>query len=177
MQEVLTQLISAAAIDRRLAELARTLNTDYAGRAVTLVCILKGSILVLADLARKLSFPVEFDFMDIESYGDRTESSGIIKINKDLRHPVAGKQILLIEDIIDSGRTLGYLLEHLRTKRPAGMKVLALLDKPARRVVDGVLPDYVGFEIPDAFVVGYGLDYAQRYRNLPYIATLSFQDE
>ncbi|MDR1530774.1 MAG: hypoxanthine phosphoribosyltransferase [Clostridiales bacterium] len=175
MKQTLENLISAREIDQRLTELALELNKDYEGKTVSLICILKGGIMTLADISRKLTFDVEFDFMDISSYGDRMESSGIIKINKDLDTSVTGKHILLVEDIIDTGRTLVYVVEHLRMKRPESVKVLTLLSKPSRRIKGGITPDYVGFEIPDAFVVGYGLDYAQRYRNMPGIAALSME--
>ena len=126
----------------------------------------------MADLARQIKLPVEFDFIDVSSYGSAFESSGVIKINKDLENSITGKDVLLVEDIIDSGATLDFILRHLNAKLPESLRICALLDKPARRTVEGVGLDYTGFTIPDEFVVGYGLDYDQRYRNLPYIGIL-----
>jgi len=176
MKEYVTTLISEEAVAKRIGELAEQISADYAGKSVTLICVLKGAVIFMVDLARLLKMPVEFDFMDISSYGSGTESSGNIKINKDLEHSLEGKHVLLVEDIIDSGRTLSHLIKHLQAQSPASLRLCALLDKPDRRVVDDVVVDYEGFVIPDKFVVGYGLDYDQRYRNLPFIGVVNFVD-
>jgi hypoxanthine phosphoribosyltransferase len=164
-------LITSEALRTRTAELARKIAEDYAGRSVLLVGILKGAVMFMVDLARALDIPVEMDFMAISSYGNSTESSGVVRIMKDLEESIEGKHVLIVEDIIDSGLTLQYLLESLLRRNPASLRVCTLLDKEKHRakVLD---PDYVGFRIPDRFVVGYGLDYAQHYRNLPYIGVL-----
>ena len=141
-----------------------------------LICILKGSIFFTCELAKRITVPVTMDFMSVSSYGDDTKSSGVVKMVKDLDEPLQGRDVLVIEDIIDSGRTLSYLLENLGSRNPASLRLCTLLDKPERRVKD-VKVDYTGFEIPDEFVVGYGLDYAQRYRNLPYIGVVTFEEE
>ena len=153
---------------RKIAELGKKISEDYAGKQVHLVCILKGSVFFTCELAKRITVPVSLDFMSVSSYGDGTSSSGIVKIAKDLDESLEGKDVIVIEDIIDSGRTLYYLMEVLGKRQPNSLKLCTLLDKPDRRVRD-VKVDYVGFEIPDEFVVGYGLDYAQKYRNLPYI--------
>ncbi len=164
-------LITEQALRTRVAELGRALSRDYAGRSVLLVGILKGAVMFMVDLARSLDLPIEMDFMAISSYGNSTESSGVVRILKDLEEPIEGKDVLIIEDIIDSGLTLQYLLESLRRRNPASLRVCTLLDKQKSRDKACAL-DYVGFKIPDRFVVGYGLDYAQRYRNLPYVGVL-----
>jgi hypoxanthine phosphoribosyltransferase len=169
--EIVKTIISSEKLAERVDELAALISRDYAGRTVTLVCVLKGGVIFMVDLARKLKLDVELDFLEISSYRDATES-GIIKFTKDLSNPITGKHALLIEDIVDSGKTLNYLSGHLQAQKPASFKVCALLNKPDRRTVNGYEPDYIGFDIPDEFVVGYGLDYAQKYRNLSYIATL-----
>ncbi|MDR1558132.1 MAG: hypoxanthine phosphoribosyltransferase [Clostridiales bacterium] len=174
MREIIRPLISAEEIARRVEEIAGEITRDHDGRAVTLICILKGGVIFMVDLSRKLKIPVEFDFMDISSYGNQVVSSGVIKIDKDLENPITGKHVILVEDIIDTGRTLSHLSKHLSAQKPASLKICALLDKKSRREIDGIIPDYIGFEIPDEFVVGYGLDYAQRYRNLEYIGILEF---
>lgn len=164
-------LITTETLRARTAELARKIAEDYAGRDVLLVGILKGAVMFMVDLARALEMSVEMDFMAISSYGNSTESSGVVRILKDLEESIEGKHVLIVEDIIDSGLTLQYLLESLLRRNPASLRVCTLLDKEKHRakVLD---PDYVGFRIPDRFVVGYGLDYAQHYRNLPYIGVL-----
>jgi hypoxanthine phosphoribosyltransferase len=164
-------LITDAALRERIAELARELSRDYAGRTVLLVGILKGAVVFMVDLVRQLDLPVEIDFMAISSYGNSTESTGVVRILKDLDEPIDGRDVLIVEDIIDSGLTLQYLLQSLQRRSPASLHVCALLDKakPRAKVIEA---QYVGFHIPDRFVVGYGLDYAQRYRNLPYIGVL-----
>ena len=176
MREVIQPMISAEEIERRVEEMAGEITRDYQGKTVTLVCILKGGVFFMVDLSRKLNIPVEFDFMDISSYGDDVVSSGIIKIDKDLSNPITGKHVILVEDIIDTGRTLSHLYLHLNAQGPASLKICTLLDKKSRREVFDVTPEYIGFEIPNKFVVGYGLDYAQKYRNLGHIGILEFKD-
>jgi hypoxanthine phosphoribosyltransferase len=152
-------------------ELGEAISRDYIRRTPVLVCVLKGAIFFLADLMRHIDIPVEVDFMAVASYGSATDSSGVVRILKDLDMPIEGRDVLIVEDIVDSGLTLQYLLRNLGSRNPASLEVCALLTKPSRRKVD--LPvKYVGFEIPDTFVVGYGLDYNERYRNLPYVASL-----
>ena len=177
MKESVRTLITAAEIEARVDEIAAEVMRDYADKTITLICVLKGGVIFMVDLARKLNQTVEFDFLDISSYGDGMESTGIIKIDKDLENSITGKHVLLVEDIIDTGRTLSHLWKHLMGQRPATLRICALLDKQGRREVYDVTPDYVGFTIPNEFVVGYGLDYAQRYRNLSYIGVLEFTEE
>jgi hypoxanthine phosphoribosyltransferase len=176
MTETVKVLITEEELERRISEVAARIAEDYSGKKISLICVLKGGVIFMVDLARKLKQDVEFDFMDITSYGDGTESSGVIRVDKDVSDSIAGKDVLLVEDIIDSGRTLSWLVKHLRAQGPASVKICTLLDKPSRRVFHDVVPDYTCFEIPDEFVVGYGLDYAQRYRNLPYVGILQFVD-
>ena len=176
MAETIRELISEEKIDKRIAELGRQISEEYAGKQIHMICVLKGGVFFLCELAKRLSVPVTLDFMCVGSYGDGTKSSGIVKITKDLDESLEGKDVLVVEDIIDSGRTLSYLLEVLKKRGPKSMKLCTLLDKPDRREVENVEVDYLGFEIPDEFVVGYGLDYDQRYRNLPYIGVLSFAE-
>lgn len=171
MAEKISVLIPEAEVDKRIEELGRQISEDYAGKAVHLVCVLKGSIFFTCELAKRITVPVTVDFMSCSSYGADTKSSGVVKLVKDLDEPLEGKNVIVIEDIVDSGRTLSYLLEILGARKPASLKLCTLLDKPDRRVTD-VKVDYTGFEIPDEFVVGYGLDYAQRYRNLPYVGVI-----
>lgn len=171
MAEKITVLMSEETVDARIVELGKQISEDYAGKSVHLIGILKGSIFFMCELAKRITVPVTMDFMKVSSYGDGTESSGIVKIVKDLDETLEGKDVIVIEDIIDSGRTLSYLLDVLGHRKPNSLKLCTLLDKPERRVVD-VDVDYVGFAIPDEFVVGYGLDYAQKYRNLPYIGVV-----
>ena len=171
--ETIKVLISESDIQKKVAELAAQLSKDYAGKPLTLVCMLKGGVVFMADLARKLDFSVDFDFIEASSYGDATISGGSVKILKDLSKSATGKNILLVEDIIDTGISLSHIIKHLRAQNPESLRTCVFLDKPSRRVVGDLTPDYVGFTIPDEFAVGYGLDYAQRYRNLPYIAVLS----
>jgi hypoxanthine phosphoribosyltransferase len=169
-------VIESDALARRVWELGEAISANYASRRLLLVCVLKGAILFLADLMRHIDIPVEVDFMAVASYGSATDSSGVVRILKDLDTPIEGRDVLIVEDIVDSGLTLQYLTRNLGSRNPASLEVCALLTKPARRKVD--LPvKYVGFEIPDQFVVGYGLDYAERYRNLPYIAALDPQPD
>ena len=173
MSEQIRVLLSEEELDRIIAELGERISKDYEGESVHLICILKGSIFFTCELAKRITVPVTIDFMCVSSYGSGTVSSGRVKIIKDLDEPIKGKDVLVIEDIVDSGRTLSYLMEMLKDRGPASLKLCTLLDKPDRRVID-VPVDYTGFEIPDEFVVGYGLDYDQRYRNLPYIGVISF---
>ncbi len=168
MAETISVLISEEEVDAKIAEIGKQISEDYAGKSVHLICILKGSVFFMCELAKRITVPVSMDFMSVSSYGDGTSSSGIVKIAKDLDETLEGKDVIIIEDIIDSGRTLYYLIDILNARKPKSMRLCTLLDKPDRRVKD-VKVDYVGFSIPDEFVVGYGLDYAQKYRNLPYI--------
>ena len=171
MAETIKVMISEEDVDKRIEELGRQISEDYAGRTVHLICILKGSVFFMCELAKRITVPVTMDFMSVGSYGDGTSSSGSVRIRKDLDEALEGKDVIVVEDIIDSGRTLYYLLDVLQQRKPKSMTLCTLLDKPERRVRD-VKVDYVGFAIPDEFVVGYGLDYAQKYRNLPYIGVV-----
>lgn len=171
MEDKIRVMISEEEIIKKLTEMAEQMNKDYAGKSLHLICVLKGSVFVTTELAKHLTVPVTMDFMSVSSYGDGTESTGRVRIVKDLDEGIEGKDVLIIEDIIDSGNTLHFLMEMLKGRKPASLKLCTLLDKPDRRVAD-VKVDYVGFCIPDEFVVGYGLDYAQRYRNLPYIGVV-----
>lgn len=164
-------LITDEQIREKTAELGRQLSEDYRGKNPLLICVLKGGLMFLADLMREMHIPVEIDFMAVSSYGDATESSGVVRILMDLDRNIRGRHVLIVEDIIDTGRTLSYIMENLRTRGPASVKVCTLLNKPARRVLD-IPIDYVGFEIPDRFVIGYGLDYGEIYRNLPFVGVL-----
>ena len=156
-------------LNKRIAEIGADITKRFQGESVYLVCILKGSIFYTTELAKRIELPMNIDFMTVSSYGSETKSSGIINIKKDLESSIEGKNVILVEDIIDSGYTLSHLCKLLRTRNPKTLTITTLLDKPDRRVVDDVVVDYTGFEIPDKFVVGFGLDYDQRYRNLPYI--------
>ena len=171
MAETVRVMIEEEAVEKRIRELGEMISRDYAGKQVHLICVLKGGVFFMCELAKRITVPVSMDFMSVGSYGDGTSSSGVVKIAKDLDETLEGKDVLGVEDIIDSGRTLHYLLEVLKKRQPKSMRLCTLLDKPDRRVAD-VKVDYVGFEIPDEFVVGYGLDYAQKYRNLPYIGVV-----
>jgi hypoxanthine phosphoribosyltransferase len=165
-------LVTEAQIQAKVAELGRRLSADYAGRELTLVSVLKGSLPFMADLMRAISIPVTIDLMEVSSYGGAaTESSGLVRILKDLSSSIDGRDVLIVEDIIDTGLTLNYLHRYLTGKAPRTLRICTLLDKPARRLVE-IDIDYRGFEIPDQFVVGYGLDYGELYRNLPYIGVL-----
>lgn len=171
MSEKVRVLIDEQAVEAKIAELGKKISEDYAGKEVHLICVLKGGVFFMCELAKRISVPVSMDFMSVSSYGNDTKSSGVVKIIKDLDEPIEGKDVLVVEDIIDSGRTLSYLLENLKNRNPNSLHLCTLLDKPERRVKP-VHVDYTAFEIPDEFVVGYGLDYAQRYRNLPYIGVV-----
>jgi hypoxanthine phosphoribosyltransferase len=173
--EVGEVLVGADELSRRVAELAERISEDYATRSLLLVGVLKGAMFFLSDLMRLIEIPVEVDFMAVASYGSATDSSGVVRILKDLDIPIEGRDVLIVEDIVDSGLTLQYLLRNLGSRNPRTLEVCALLTKPERRKVD--LPTrYVGFEIPDRFVIGYGLDYAERHRNLPFVAALVRHD-
>lgn len=161
-------MIPEEKIDRRIRELGAAISREYAGKELHMICILKGSVFFASELAKRIEVPVTLDFMTASSYGDGTVSSGNIRIGQDLSEPIEGRNVLLVEDIIDTGKTLSFLMKLLQERKPASLKLCTLLDKPDRRT-HPVDVDYVGFEIPDEFVVGYGLDYAQKYRNLPYI--------
>ena len=164
-------LLDEATIARRVRELGSEIARDYAGKDPVLVSILKGALPFLADLMRATPILLALDFLEVSSYGHSTETSGVVRVLKDLANPIAGRDVLIVEDVVDTGLTLNYVMDHLRAQHPASLRLCALLDKPARRIVP--LPiDYRGFEIPDKFVVGYGLDYAERYRNLPFIGVL-----
>ena len=173
MAERIEVLLTEKEVDERIQAIGEQISRDYEGRQVHLVCVLKGGSFFMCELAKRITVPVSLDFMSVSSYGSDTKSSGVIKIVKDLDDSIKGKDVLVVEDIVDSGRTLSYLLELLKGTRPKSMALCTLLDKPERRVVD-VNVDYTGFQIPDEFVVGYGLDYDQRYRNLPYIGVVKF---
>ena len=175
MAETITQLISEERIQQRVEELAAQISKDYEGREVRLVGILKGASFFMCDLAKRITVPVSIDFMQASSYGGKTESSGTVMIRKDLDEAIDGLDVIIVEDIVDSGRTLQFLGEFLKNKGARSIRYCTLLDKPDRRVTD-VEVDYCGFTIPDEFVVGYGLDYAQRYRNLPFVGVLSFEN-
>ena len=162
-------------IGNRIRELGAMISETYREEPVCLICILKGSVFFTCELAKRITSPVELEFMSVSSYGAGTTSSGVVRIVQDLGTSIEGKNVVVIEDIIDSGRTLSYLLENLKTRNPKSLRLCTLLDKPERRVVD-VAVDYVGFEIPDEFVVGYGLDYDQKYRNLPYIGFVEIEE-
>ena len=169
-------LVTSDELQRRVRDLAEEISRDYEGRDLVMIGILKGAVLFLGDLMRFMSVPCEIDFMAVSSYGSETDSSGVVRILKDLDASIEGRDVLIVEDIIDSGLTLQYLLRSLKARNPASLEVCSLLTKPERRRVD--LPiRYVGFEIPNRFVIGYGLDYAQRYRNLDYVAVLADTDQ
>ena len=175
MSEHVRVLLTEKEVDERIQAIGDQISKDYAGRQVHLVCVLKGGSFLMCELAKRITVPVSLDFMSVSSYGNATKSSGVVKIVKDLDESIKDKDVLVVEDIVDSGRTLSYLMEMLKDREPASLHLCTLLDKPERRVVD-VNVDYTGFQIPDEFVVGYGLDYEQRYRNLPYIGVVEFDD-
>ncbi|MDQ2952563.1 MAG: hypoxanthine phosphoribosyltransferase [Chloroflexota bacterium] len=164
-------LVDEDTIASRVRELGARIALDYGGKDLVLVSILKGALPFLADLMRQVQIPLSLDFLEVSSYGDATETSGVVRILKDLAKPIEARDVLVVEDIVDTGNTLNFVLDHLRSQRPASVRLCTLLDKPSRRIVP-ITIDYRGFEIPDKFVVGYGLDYAERYRNLPFIGVL-----
>jgi hypoxanthine phosphoribosyltransferase len=170
-KDVAEILIGTEELQAKVAELGQKISEDYRGRNPLLICLLRGAVVFLSDLVRATDIPLEMDFMAISSYGNSTESSGVVRLVMDLKSNITGRDVLIVEDIVDTGRTLAYILDNLRTRRPADIKVCALLSKPSRREVP-IEVDYLGFEIPDEFVVGYGLDYAENYRNLPFIGVL-----
>jgi len=174
MAEQVKVLLSEEEVNKRIREMGEQISKDYSGKQVHLVCVLKGGCPFMCELAKRITVPVSFDFMAVSSYGSDTKSSGVVKIVKDLDESLKDKDVIIVEDIIDSGRTLSYLMEMMKDRGPASLRLCTLLDKPDRRVVD-VKVDYTGFSIPDEFVVGYGLDYDQKYRNLPYIGVVSFE--
>lgn len=176
MTEKISVLISKEDIDLKIRQMAEQISKDYAGREIHMICVLRGGVFFMCELAKHITIPVSLDFMSVTSYGSDTKSSGVVKIVKDLDDPIEGKHVIVVEDIIDSGRTLSYLMELLRDRKPASLSLCTMLDKPECRIVD-VDVDYTGFQIPDEFVVGYGLDYAQKYRNLPYIGVVELLDE
>lgn len=167
-------MLTEEVVDARIKELGEQISRDYAGKSVHLICILKGSVYFTCELAKRITVPVTMDFMQCSSYGASTKSSGIVRIVKDLDEMIMGKDVIIIEDIIDSGRTLKHLKNLLEQRQPASLRICTLLDKPDRRVTE-VPVEYVGFQIEDKFVVGYGLDYDQQYRNLPYIGVVEFE--
>ncbi len=173
MAEQIEVLLSEEEVNKKIREIGEQISKDYAGKKVHLVCVLKGASFFTCELAKRITVPVSLDFMSVSSYGSDTTSSGVVRIMKDLDESITDRNVLVVEDIVDSGRTLSYLLEMLKQRGAADVKLCALLDKPERRVVD-VKVDYIGFQIPDEFVVGYGLDYDQKYRNLPYIGKVKF---
>ena len=164
-------LITEEEVDARIRELGEKISKEYEGKQIHLICVLKGGVFFMCELAKRITVPVSMDFMCVGSYGDGTKSSGVVRLAKDLDESIENKEVLIVEDIIDSGNTLYYLMDVLRQRKPASLRLCTLLDKPDRRVKD-VHVDWTGFEIPDEFVVGYGLDYAQKYRNLPYIGVV-----
>lgn len=177
MKETIKTLITSSAISKRIDELAEQIMEDYAGKTICMVCILKGGVVFMVELAKKIKNPVLMNFMDLSSYGNGTTSSGEIKVLMDLDEPVDGMDVLIVEDILDTGRTLNYVSNLLKSRNAKSVKICTLLDKPdkiGRKQIDA---DYVGFSIPDEFVVGCGLDYAQKYRNLDYIGVISFEEE
>lgn len=175
MEEKIKVLLTEQEVDQRIQELGDEISKDYEGKNVHLICVLKGGVFFTCELAKRITVPVSLDFMSVSSYGNGTCSSGAVRIVKDLDEPLEGKDVLIVEDIIDSGNTLHYLVEILYKRRPNSIRICTLLDKPERRVAD-VKVDYSGFNIPDEFVVGYGLDYAQKYRNLPFIGVVEFSE-
>lgn len=176
MKETIRVMINEEEINKKIAAMGRRISEDYEGKTIHMICVLKGGVFFTTELAKRVTVPVTFDFMAVSSYGAGTTSSGTIKIVKDLDEDIEGKDVLVVEDIIDSGRTLSHLLPLLKSKGAKSVKLCTFLDKPDRREVE-VPVDYTVFQIPDAFVVGYGLDYAQKYRNLPFIGEVVFEEE
>ena len=172
MADKIRVLLSEEEVNQKISEIAEQISRDYEGKELHLICILKGGVFFTCELAKRITVPVSLDFMSVSSYGDDTKSSGVVRIVKDLDEPLAGKEVLMVVDIIDSGRTLSYLIEVLKQRGPKSIQLCTLLDKPERRVKKQVQVQYTCFTIPDEFVVGYGLDFAQKYRNLPYIGVV-----
>ncbi len=177
MKEHVRIMLTEEEVNRRIEEVAQQINKDFDGKPLHLICILKGGAMFMCELAKRLTMPVSFDFMSVSSYGGSTVSSGVVRIMKDLDETLEGKHVLIVEDIIDTGRTLAYLIDVLNKRGPKDIHLCTLLDKPERRVKKQVTVDYTCFTIPDEFVVGYGLDYDQRYRNLPYIGVVEFEED
>lgn len=175
-KEIVNVMISEEEVEKKICEVAKLISEEYKGKTLHLICVLKGGVFFMCELAKRLTIPVTMDFMAVSSYGAGTQSSGTVKMIKDLDESIEGRDVLVVEDIIDSGRTLNNLLELLKTRGPKSLKLCTFLDKPDRRVVD-VPVDYTCFKIPDVFVVGYGLDYDQKYRNLPYVGEVLFKEE
>lgn len=175
MSETIKVMYSEEQVDERIRQLGAQISRDYEGKEVHLICVLKGGAFFLCELAKRITVPVSIDFMSVSSYENSTVSKGVVRILKDFDQPLRGQHVLVVEDIVDTGRTLKYLMELFLDRHPESLKLCTLLDKPDRRLVD-IKADYTGFVIPDEFVVGYGLDYAQKYRNLPYIGTISFDE-
>lgn len=171
MTDVHEILLTKEEIENKVQELGKTLAAEYHDKRPLLVCVLKGALIFMADLSRAMNIPLEVDFMAVSSYGVSTKSSGVVRILKDLETSIEGRHVLIVEDIIDTGLTLNYLIENLKSRKPASLKICTLLDKPSRRRVQ-LQPDYCGFVIPDEFVIGYGLDFSEIYRNLPFIGVL-----
>ena len=176
MTDRIKVMMTEEEVNNKIRELGLLISRDYEGRSVHIVCILRGASFFACELAKRITVPVTIDFMSVSSYGNGTVSTGEVKINKDLDDSILHKDVIVVEDIVDTGRTLSSLMEILRDRGPESLALCALLDKPERRVVD-VKVDYVGFQVPDLFVVGYGLDYAQKYRNLPYIGVVEMGDD
>lgn len=174
MAEHIRVMLSEEEVNERIRAIGEQISKDYAGKEIHMICVLKGGVFFMCELAKRISVPVSLDFMAVSSYGGDTKSSGVVKIVKDLDESIQGKDVLVVEDIVDSGRTLSYLMDMLRDRGPKSLQLCTLLDKPDRRVIP-VDVNYTGFTIPDEFVVGYGLDYAQKYRNLPYIGVVEFE--
>ena len=172
MADKIRVLLTEEEVNKKISEVAAQINKDYEGKEVHLICILKGGVFFTCELAKRLTIPVSLDFMSVSSYGSDTKSSGVVKIIKDLDEPLEGKNVIIVEDIIDSGRTLAYLIEVLKQRNPKNIELCTLLDKTERRIKKQVQVKYTCFTIPDEFVVGYGLDYDQKYRNLPYIGVV-----
>ena len=175
MSEKIKVLLDEETVEKRICEVAAQISEAYKGKEIHMICVLKGGVFFMCELAKRITVPVTLDFMSVSSYGNGTTSSGAVRIVKDLDEPLDGKDVLIVEDIIDSGNTLHYLVEILYKRKPNSIKICTLLDKPERRTAD-VKVDYSGFNIPDEFVVGYGLDYAQKYRNLPFIGVVEFTE-
>ena len=171
MAEKIKVLITEEEVDARIRELGEKISKEYEGKQIHLICVLKGGVFFMCELAKRITVPVSMDFMCVGSYGDGTKSSGVVKIVKDLDQPLIGKDVLIVEDILDTGVTLSNLVPMLKMRNPNSVKICTILDKPSRRKAD-IQPDYEGFQVPDEFVVGYGLDYDEKYRNLPYVGVL-----
>ena len=174
MAEHIRVMLSEEEVNERIRVIGEQISKDYEGKEIHMICVLKGGVFFMCELAKRITVPVSLDFMAVSSYGGDTKSSGVVKIVKDLDESIQGKDVLVVEDIVDSGRTLSYLMDMLRDRKPKSLQLCTLLDKPDRRVIP-VDVNYTGFSIPDEFVVGYGLDYAQKYRNLPFIGVVEFE--